>query len=65
MKQITQKNQLLRTRDLEKAFGVTKTTLYFWRKRGLPYIRLTQRSIRYDPKAVADWIERTNKPADK
>jgi len=45
--------------DLARQFQVSPSTILLWvESRGLPCIRLSQRTIRFDPLAVQDWLQR-------
>lgn len=49
-------DELLTTKEVTELFKVTRQTLYTWRKRGLPYVRLTTNSVRYPRKKIEAWI---------
>ena len=52
-------DDLLRPVEAAKLLGVTARTLKDWRRdgRGLPFVRLTPRAIRYRRQDVARFIE--------
>lgn len=58
MKDLSQMNQLITTEDLTNTFKITAQTIRLWRKKGMPHIRIAWNAYRYDPKAVAIWIEK-------
>ena len=37
--------------------GVTRVSLFNWRKAGMPYVPLGTRAVRYDLYAVLEWLE--------
>ena len=51
---------LLTVEELMEMLKVSRTTIYLWRKNGLPYKKVG-RSIRFDYKEVRDWIDEINK----
>lgn len=52
--------KLMNKRELAKALGVNPRTIYNYRKRGLPYIKLGARSVRYDFDEVVTWFRNQN-----
>lgn len=50
-------NQLLTSKEVQNMLQVDRQTLLSWRKKGLPYIQVTQRSIRYDRAELEKWLE--------
>ena len=53
------RENMLSGRELCDRLGVTWRTIYNWRERGMPYIRLqggVKPPIRYDLKAVRSWL---------
>lgn len=47
------------TKELAKMLQVAEITIFRWRQRGLPHIKVG-RSIRYDFDEVMKWIEKNN-----
>lgn len=48
--------ELINVNQLAQALGVSKRTIYHWaRTRGLPKIRFSRRSVRYDLGCVMTW----------
>ena len=58
---------MLSSGDLSKIFGVTRVTLWQWRKGGLPYFRIGRAElddlglIMYDPVEVEKWAHENKK----
>lgn len=52
------RNQIptLTVKDLQELFGVDRTTIYDWRKSGLPYYKLGG-SVRFKEEEVLQWVE--------
>lgn len=50
---------LLTTKEMIEKLKVSRTTLYLWRKKGLPFKRIGTQ-IRYDVHEVEEWIEENN-----
>jgi excisionase family DNA binding protein len=51
--------RLLNTREVAELLGVSVETVYHWTADGtLPSIRLTPRTLRFDPAAIAAFVER-------
>lgn len=50
---------LLMPNDVCKMLGITRATLQNWRnsKKGPPFVRLTEKNIRYAKADVTRWIE--------
>lgn len=44
-------------KDLQELFNVDRTTIYEWRRAGLPYYKLGG-SVRFKEEEVLEWIER-------
>jgi predicted DNA-binding transcriptional regulator AlpA len=54
-------SELLTTRELADYFKVTTQTIWRWRDKGMPHIKLNSQNIRYDLVKVNKWIELQNK----
>lgn len=50
-------NKYLRGKDLEKAFGVNRSTLWHWRNKGLPHYNINGQ-VYYKEMEVAEWVEK-------
>lgn len=50
----------LTVKDLQNLFGVDRSTIYEWRKVGLPYYQLGGQ-VRFKEKEVLEWIEARRK----
>ena len=46
---------LVTTSDLVEKYGVTRQSIQLWREKGMPYIKLTKRTIVYDCYDVENW----------
>ena len=49
----------LTTKQLEEKYQVNAVTIWRWRKAGLPSFNIG-RNVRFDEKAVNEWIEKQN-----
>lgn len=47
---------MMTTEELEEFLKVSRTTLYEWRKKGMPCIKMS-RLIRYDKESVIKWLD--------
>ena len=54
---VPKSNPLLSTTELAQQIGVCARTVARWRAEGLPYLRLSAISYRYDLRAVMAWLE--------
>ena len=45
----------LTSKDLEKKYQISRSTVDNWKKEGLPFIKIG-RSVRFDEKEVERWI---------
>ena len=45
----------LTSKDLEKKYQISRSTVDNWKKEGLPFIKIG-RSVRFDEKDVEKWI---------
>jgi excisionase family DNA binding protein len=53
---------LLSAEQLAKRWGVVPSTVLYWTEtRGLPCVRLSKRTIRFDPAEIDGWLERRGK----
>lgn len=51
--------ELLTTEKLSEILKVSRITIYNWRKKGLPCIKIG-RTVRFDLEKVMEWIESKN-----
>jgi len=51
--------KLLTVKDLSELLGVSRATIYRWRKLGLPSIQVG-RGVRFNAEEVEEWIEKQN-----
>ena len=49
-------NELLTTKELAAFLKVDPSTLWHWRKRGLPALKIGY-AVRFDKEKVLEWIE--------
>ena len=47
----------LTSKDLEKKYQISRSTVDNWKKEGLPFIKIG-RSVRFDEKEVEKWINK-------
>jgi predicted DNA-binding transcriptional regulator AlpA len=47
----------LTSKDLEKKYQISRSTVDNWKKEGLPYIKIG-RSVRFDEAEVDKWIKK-------
>jgi excisionase family DNA binding protein len=47
----------LTSKDLEKKYQISRSTVDNWKKEGLPFIKIG-RSVRFDEKEVDKWINK-------
>jgi excisionase family DNA binding protein len=47
----------LTSKDLEDLFGVDRTTIFNWRKKGMPHYQIG-RNIRFKKEEVVAWVEK-------
>jgi hypothetical protein len=52
--------QLLTTKELAEHFKVTTQTIWRWRVKGMPHIKLNAQNCRYELPAVMEWIKGEN-----
>jgi len=53
-------SELLTTNEITKRLKVSRDTLYKWRDKGMPFIKITPGSrgaVRYDWDKVLEWIK--------
>jgi excisionase family DNA binding protein len=51
-------NRLIRAREAAEFLGINTRTLYQWvAANRVPVVRLSPRTIRFDPQALQSWIE--------
>jgi len=60
---MAKENELLTVAELSNIYKVCRSTIYRWRKQGLPCKIIGDRSIRFDSKSAEKWIE-TNSKSD-
>jgi len=54
--------ELLTTSELSEALGISPRTIFAWKKeRGLPFVNLGPRLIRYDFEKIEIWLESQGK----
>ena len=59
-------NELLSAYQLARQIGVAPATVLRWvERRGLPCIRFSKRTIRFDPAQVEQWLASQVAPADR
>ena len=46
----------MKTIELAKKYKVTRQCVELWRKAGLPYIKLGDKTFRYDRREVHQWL---------
>ena len=49
--------KLITIADLMRYFDVCRQTIVNYRKKGLPFIRLTDGSVRFEPSEIKNWLE--------
>jgi excisionase family DNA binding protein len=59
IKEVPKLKNYITTAELAEALKVSRQTLYDWRKKGLPFIKIGSR-IRFDLEAVNEWINEQN-----
>jgi len=47
---------LITTKQLSKMLVLGRTTLYTYRKQGMPHVMLSSRTVRYDLAEVENWL---------
>lgn len=52
---------MLTMKEVQALFKVTRQTVHNWKKRGLPYVRVTPRTIRYPRHELMAWAHRNGK----
>ena len=57
IKGVINMERLLETKEMEELLGVTKNTLTKYIKKGMPVIKLSQTTNRYDKEAVLEWLK--------
>jgi predicted DNA-binding transcriptional regulator AlpA len=50
-------SKLLTTNDICEKYGVHKNTVDKWRKRGMPFLYINKRVVRYDISEIENWIK--------
>jgi len=54
--------ELFTINELSELLGVSSRTIFAWKKeRGLPFVKLGPRLIRYDFDSIEDWLESQGK----
>lgn len=48
----------LTTKDLCDLYRISKTSVLFWRREGMPYKRIGPRIIRYNLEEVEEWLKK-------
>jgi len=54
-------SQFVTTQEVARMLSVTRSTLYLYRKQGMPHVMLTPRTVRYDLAAVERWLNQPRK----
>ncbi len=54
-------NKMVSTKELAEMFNVTAQTIWRWRVRGMPHIKINSTLIRYNLDEVMDWINSNQK----
>jgi len=49
-------DRLLNEKELAVYFGVSKGSIYLWKKAGMPFLRIGS-NVRYDLAKVMEWVE--------
>jgi len=60
LKNQADREPLLTPRELLSHFKIHPDTLRRWRKEGMPHVRLSPQTVRYDLLAVRDWLQARN-----
>jgi excisionase family DNA binding protein len=50
-------NTFVTTKELCKKLNLSLSTLARYRESGMPFIKLTRTTVRYDLEAVMEWLE--------
>jgi excisionase family DNA binding protein len=50
-------NEYLTTEELAEKLKVTRQSIWHWRKKGLPALKIG-RAVRFDLEAVSEWINK-------
>jgi len=54
--------ELFTANELSELLGISPRTVFAWKKeRGLPFVKLGPRLIRYDFDSIEDWLESQEK----
>ena len=53
-------SELLTIKEIESIFKVHRQTVYLWRKKGMPYVKLGPKSIRFNLDDVMEWMKENN-----
>lgn len=48
---------IVTAKELSKMYGIHRSTLWEWEKKGMPVIREHPHYIKYDTKAVEKWVK--------
>ena len=59
---MTSEKRLYNRKQLAKALGIHPRTVLNYRKKGLPYIKIGDRSTRYDFDEVVEWFKKAQDP---
>lgn len=51
---------LVTEKELCEILRVDRSFLWSWRQKGMPFVRLGKKIIRYDPEAVFSWFKNFN-----
>ncbi|MFA4990588.1 MAG: helix-turn-helix domain-containing protein [Candidatus Paceibacterota bacterium] len=54
-------NDFISTKKLCEILGVTRETIHYWRKRGMPYHQYGTRTFRYKMEEIEAWQEKIKK----
>ena len=57
--------KLMLPEELSEYLGVTRTTLWKWQGKGMPYIRLGVKLVRYDLEEVMKWLSERSSPYER
>jgi len=56
---VFQHPKFMKPNEMAEFLGVSKGTLYNWRRMGMPSYRLAGKLVRYSPTEVIQWIRET------
>lgn len=49
--------ELITAKQLQEKLNVSRSTVYRWRKEGMPHKKIGHKTIRYDLDKVMEWLE--------